>query len=112
MPLLFSYGTLRQESVQLSTFGRPLKGYPDQLIGFAHSVVTIADEQFVATSGKAQHSIVKFTGDPDSRLDGTVLEVSEQELALADSYEPEGYERVLTVLASGKQAWVYAESRG
>ena len=26
MPLLFSYGTLRQETVQLSTFGRLLQG--------------------------------------------------------------------------------------
>jgi hypothetical protein len=26
MPLLFSYGTLQQEAVQLSTFGRPLHG--------------------------------------------------------------------------------------
>jgi hypothetical protein len=27
MPLLFSYGTLQQENVQLATFGRKVKAY-------------------------------------------------------------------------------------
>jgi hypothetical protein len=39
-----------------------------------------------------------------------VFEVSEDELARADEYEPAGYNRVSTTLASGKQAWVYAGS--
>jgi hypothetical protein len=30
---LFSYGTLRQEEVQLATFGRRLAGRPDALVG-------------------------------------------------------------------------------
>ena len=34
MPLVFSYGTLQEERVQLSTFGRLLQGYSDALIGF------------------------------------------------------------------------------
>ncbi len=34
MPLLFSYGTLQQEDVQLSTFGRLLQGQRDELLGF------------------------------------------------------------------------------
>jgi hypothetical protein len=37
MPLLFSYGTLQQEDVQWSTFGRLLEGEPDELPGFALS---------------------------------------------------------------------------
>jgi hypothetical protein len=32
--LLFSYGTLRQRDVQLSTFGRLLDGRPDAIVGF------------------------------------------------------------------------------
>lgn len=31
---LFSYGTLQQETVQLSTFGRKLQGTADVLIGY------------------------------------------------------------------------------
>ena len=86
MPLLFSYGTLQQENVQLSIFGRRLQGTP-------------------------HHAIVTFTGRNDSRVKGTVFEVSEEELASADRYEPAGYKRISTTLASGKVAWVYADAR-
>ena len=111
MPLLFSYGTLQQEAVQLSTFGRVLAGQPDELVGFEQSLLTVADPDFVAASGKAQHAVVRFTGRPDSRVRGTVFEVSESELARADRYEPAGYTRVSATLASGKEAWVYADAR-
>ena len=111
MPLLFSYGTLQEDAVQLSTFGRRLRGQPDELVGFERSLVRIEDPQFVATSGKADHAIVRVTGRNDSRVSGTVFEVSDDELAAADEYEPAGYERVSTVLASGKQAWVYVDAR-
>ena len=93
MPLLFSYGTLQQESVQLSTFGRLLSGQPDELVGFEQSVLRIDDAEFVATSGQADHAIVRFNGRRDSRVSGTVFEVSDRELASADAYEPAGYKR-------------------
>ena len=39
---------------------------------------------------------------------GTVLEVTDDELAKADAFEaPAQYERIQVSLASGKQAWVY-----
>ncbi len=111
MPLLFSYGTLQQEGVQLSTFGRRLKGERDELVGFEQSLLEIADPQFVANSGKAHHAIVRFNGRSDSRVAGMVFEVSERELAQADQYEPTGYKRIAALLASGKEAWVYADAR-
>jgi gamma-glutamylcyclotransferase (GGCT)/AIG2-like uncharacterized protein YtfP len=111
MPLLFSYGTLQQEAVQMATFGRLLHGQPDELIGFAQSTLKIEDPEFVATSGKAYHSIVKFNARDDNRVGGMVFEVSDAELAKADRYEPAGYKRVTARLASGKQAWVYADAR-
>jgi hypothetical protein len=111
MPLLFSYGTLRQEAVQLSTFGRVLEGHADELVGFEQALLRIEDPRFVATSGKRHHAIVKFNGRSDSRVSGMVFEVTERELARADAYEPAGYKRVLATLGSGKQAWVYADAR-
>ena len=54
---------------------------------------------------------MKFNGRNDSRVRGTVFEVSEGELAEADRYEPAGYKRVSAMLASGKEAWVYADAR-
>lgn len=108
MPLLFSYGTLQQEAVQLSTFGRRLQGHPDELIGFEQSSLRIEDPEFVAASGKSEHAVVRFNGRSESRVAGLAFEVSEEELARADRYEPAGYKRISTTLASGKEAWVYA----
>jgi hypothetical protein len=108
MPLLFSYGTLQQPAVQLSTFGRLLDGSPDEIVGFEQSVLRIDDPEFVARSGKADHAIVRFTGREDSRVRGMVFDVTDEELARSDDYEPAGYTRVRAKLASGREAWVYA----
>src|SRR5262249_1285032 len=108
MPLLFSYGTLQQPAVQMSTFGRLLRGQPDEIVGFEKSLLEIDDPQFVATSGSAHHAIVQFNGRSESRVSGTVLELTDDELAKADRYEPAGYKRVHAMLASGRTAWVYA----
>jgi gamma-glutamylcyclotransferase (GGCT)/AIG2-like uncharacterized protein YtfP len=112
MRLLFSYGTLQQENVQLSTFGRLLRGQSDELLGFEQSVVRIEDPQVVATSGKTHHSNVTFNGRNDSRVSGTVFGITDAELAAADQYEQlAAYKRVAAKLASGKQAWVYVHAR-
>ena len=109
MPLLFSYGTLQEPEVQQSLFGRRLPGRPDELVGFELGVIEVEDPEFVATSGKARHAIVRFTGRDEHRVRGTALEVTDADLARADEYEPAGYVRVSTTLASGKPAWVYIE---
>jgi gamma-glutamylcyclotransferase (GGCT)/AIG2-like uncharacterized protein YtfP len=112
MPLLFSYGTLQQENVQRATFGRLLQGQPDELPGFEQSSVRIEDPQVVATSGQTHYANVTFNGRTDSRVRGTVFEITDAELAAADQYEqPAAYKRVAAVLASGKQAWVYIHAR-
>ena len=112
MPLLFAYGTLQQEDVQLSTFGRLLQGQRDELLGFEQSLVRIEDPQVVATSGKPHHANVTFNGRNDSRVSGTVFEITDAELAAADQYKQLAtYKWVAAMLASGKQAWVYVDAR-
>jgi gamma-glutamylcyclotransferase (GGCT)/AIG2-like uncharacterized protein YtfP len=112
MPLLFSYGTLQQNNVQLSTFGRLLQGQRDELLGFKPSLARIEDPQVVATSGKTHHANVTFNGRNDSRVSGTVFEITDAELAAADQYEQlAAYKRVAAMLASGKQVWVYVDAR-
>ena len=112
MPLLFSYGTLQQEHVQLSTFGRRLQGQRDELLGFEPSLARIEDPQVVATSGRTHNANATFTGRDDSRVSGTVFEISDAELAAADEYERlAAYKRIAAMLASGKQTWVYVDGR-
>ena len=111
MPLLFSYGTLQQDDVQLSTFGRRLDGQRDALVGFELSLVKIDDPAVVAALGKTHHANVRFNGHEDSRVPGTVFEISEAELVSVDRYEAAySYARRAAWLASGQHAWVYVHA--
>jgi hypothetical protein len=108
VPLLFSYGTLQDESVQISTFGRALFGRPDAIVGFATSKVRLQDPDAIAALGEEEHVNVVFDGRETSRVHGTAFEVTDDELAAADAYEREAsYSRVVATLASGPAAWVY-----
>ncbi|MBM3737210.1 MAG: gamma-glutamylcyclotransferase [Acidobacteria bacterium] len=94
MPLLFSYGSLQQDSVQMSTFGRLLSGERDGLPGYEASMA-------------GPNANARFTGGGET-LPGVVFEITDAELAAADEYEePDSYTRRQVTLASGKQAWVY-----
>ncbi len=112
MPLLFSYGTLQSAGVQLSTFGRLLQGSSDELPGFEQSLVPIEDPRVVATSGRTHNANATFNGSADSRVSGTVFDVTDAELTAADDYEQTAdYVRVAAILVSGRQAWVYLDAR-
>ncbi len=111
MPLLFSYGTLQDHRVQLSTFGRLLHGQPDELRGCKLSAIPIPDPNVLAASGRTHHANVTFTGRNDNCVGGTVFEITDAELETADRYErTAAYKRVEVVLASGKSAWVYVHA--
>ncbi len=111
MPLLFSYGTLQQEDVQLATFGRRLEGIPDTLPGFEPAFVQIPDPEVAAALGKTHHANAHYTGKAESHVPGTVFEVTDAELANVDEYEaPFAYRRVWARLASGAEAWVYVHA--
>ena len=109
MNLLFSYGSLRDEAVQRSTFGRLLRGEPDALPGFEPARLRIEDPRVVEATGETHYANVVFNGRDDSRVDGVAFEVTQAELEAADRYEADaGYVRIASRLASGRSAWVYA----
>ncbi len=107
---LFSYGTLQYEAVQLANFGRKLEGNKDQLPGFELSMLEITDPDVIATSGEAFHPIITYTGNSTNCVDGTVFDISEEELKRADSYEVSDYKRIKVKLSSGVSAWVYVNT--
>ena len=111
MPLLFSYGTLQDEHVQLSLFGRTLVGQKDALVGYERGLVRINDPLFAQTSGETHHAILRPTQNEADRVEGVAFEVTDQELERADLYEPVEYKRILAKLASGGQAWVYVDAQ-
>lgn len=108
MPWLFSYGSLQEEQVQLSTFGRLVQGERDALVGFEPSLVTIEDPQVRLATGKTHHANASANGKSESRVEGTVFEVSEAELLRVDEYEKAfSYKRIEVNMASSRIAWVY-----
>ena len=107
MPLLFSYGTLRDPTVQRANFGRVLDGREDRLPGYALSVLEITDPAVIAVSGQTHHPVLRPTGDGADVVDGMVFEVTDDELAAADAYEVDDYRRVRVRLVSTVDAWVY-----
>jgi hypothetical protein len=108
--LLFSYGTLQQDDVQIATFGRRLKGAADALPGYRHAWLTITDPEVIRTSGSDRHPIVTPSEDAADAVEGMVFRITPTELAAADTYEVADYKRVLVGLASGLHAWVYVRA--
>ena len=109
--LLFSYGTLQLEAVQLATFGRPLAGTGDALCGFELISLKIDDPAVVSISGTAHHTMATFTGRASDVVTGTVFAVTPGDIENADTYEVAAVKRVAVVLQSGFRAWVYVDAR-
>jgi gamma-glutamylcyclotransferase (GGCT)/AIG2-like uncharacterized protein YtfP len=106
--LLFSYGTLQKETVQMAHFGRELTGRPDTLPGYTRRTVPVTDPAVMALIGETQYVNAEPAAGPDQAISGVVFEITEQELAAADRYEEAArYRRISVSLRSGVQAWLY-----
>ncbi|MBU2665973.1 gamma-glutamylcyclotransferase [Actinoplanes bogorensis] len=106
MPLLFSYGTLRDPAVQRATFGRTLPARDDRIVGYRIDMLEITDAEVVALSGQSHHPVL-VPGTPADTVEGSVFDLTDDELLRADEYEVDDYRRVEVPLASGGAAWVY-----
>ena len=107
LELLFSYGTLQLESVQLSSFGRLLEGEKTKLYGYRVEQVRITDSAVLKASGEEYHPIVFESENESDCVVGTVFEITVDELKAADRYEVDDYKRVSVKLSNGKSAWMY-----
>lgn len=108
--LLFSYGTLRLASVQLSSFGRLLEGEDDAMTGYRTDMIEITDPDVLRRSGQRFHPLVVPSSNADDEVPGKVFRITAKELAAADAYEVSDYRRVEVSLKSGRRAWVYVKA--
>lgn len=97
MEYLFSYGTLQDESIQMEVFGRRVPFDNDELPGY------------IISSNKAygRYPLLEKRSDNNGGVSGICLHVTEDDLLEADLYEGEEYQRIKTLLKSGRKAWVY-----
>ena len=104
---LFSYGTLQKNEVQIELFGRLLNGAKDILTGYKISSIEIMDTAFLAKGEQKNQLTANSTNNKNDFIEGTVFQISEQELLSADKYEPDNFKRFKVKLDSGKTAWIY-----
>ena len=99
MQKLFTYGTLQYKTVQIMVFKRVAELTADTLEDYSK-------EEIVFGTGATYPIIIPQAG---SRVQGYVIEVSDDELALIDRYETSAYRRIQVTLKSGSVAWVYCQ---
>lgn len=97
--LLFVYGSLQDQQVQLEIIGRLVKGTPDVLLGYGISTITIENCVYPI--------LVPM---PGGIVEGEILRVSKDELHDIDIYEADEYRRVKVKLQSGTEVWVYTSA--
>lgn len=105
--LLFSYGTLQLEKVQIENYGRILKGERDRLIGYKIENLQITDSTVLSISQLEYHPIAVKSTNTDDFIEGMIFQITETELAETDKYEVSEYHRILETFESGKKAWIY-----
>ena len=93
---LFVYGTLKNSDIQRNIFGRTVNGQKDSLFGYRESMTMVGGEAFPL-----------IIPDVSGRVEGLVLELTADDLDLADKYETDAYRRIKIFLNSGITAWVY-----
>ena len=103
----FSYGTIQQEKVQLELYGHPLEGVKDFLPGYKIISIENTDPLSLARGEEQYHRLAVPSGNTGDLVEGTVFQLSNDELELTDRYEPDGYSRIKVQLQSGSEAWIY-----
>lgn len=111
MHLLFSYGTLQLEKVQIESFGRLLKGHKDSLKGYVLGQLKITDPDVLAKSEKEFHPIAEISTNNNDQIDGVLFEITQKELDQADAYEVSDYKRIEATFNSGKKGWIYIANK-
>lgn len=95
----------------MDLFGRFLAGTTDVLRGYKVSTIEITDETFLSKGEGKYQDTLTISADKNDMVEGTVLEVTNEELLTADKYEPANYRRTKVTLESGKKAWIYIAIR-
>jgi gamma-glutamylcyclotransferase (GGCT)/AIG2-like uncharacterized protein YtfP len=103
MEKLFTYGTLQNEDVQETIFGRTLQGTTETLIGYTLKEILI-EEEF----GIEPYPIIMETQNSEDSINGIMYEITTQELHKVDTYEGLHYKRVEVSLQSDEVVWAYS----
>ncbi|MGY3333958.1 acyl-CoA thioesterase-1 [Streptomyces filamentosus] len=107
---LFVYGTLREEHVREAVFGRQVPGTPGVLAGHVTAVPRPAAGSGTTAAGGGPAVRPTLERRIDGRTEGTVLHLTDDELAAADTHAEGHGVRRRVVLGSGERAWTHLDA--
>ena len=84
-----------------------MQGCNDALRIYKATIIEIKDKAFLAKGEENLQQTLVHSQYSNDVIKGTVFEVTQEELLVADKYGPENYNRITVMLQSGKEAWVY-----
>lgn len=84
-------------------------GEKDTLVGYTLSMVEITAPEVLKLSEEKYHPIIEFSGNADDKVEGTLFDVSEQEILNADKYEVDDYKRIEVTFESGNKGYIYVK---
>ena len=103
MPVINRFADFQNDLV---AFRHDLHRHPELLYEVHRTAGKVAERL-----KRTHHDNVKATGDDWSTVQGTVFDVTDEEIARADAFEAQyNYKRIHVPLASGKEAWCYVHA--
>jgi hypothetical protein len=101
MILLFSYGTLRDEKIQLEEFDVTfeIENELEEIKGYDMSEINI--------DGNFYNIVVE--GKIESTITGSIVHIPENLIYLVDEYEGETYKRISVKTKSGRDCMIYVK---
>ncbi|MGW4778390.1 GDSL-type esterase/lipase family protein [Streptomyces filamentosus] len=107
---LFAYGTLREEPVRDALFGRRVPSAPAVLVGHVPAAARPATGPDAAAVPGGPTGRPTLERRIDARTEGTVLHLTDDELAAVDAHAAGHGVRRRVVLASGERAWTHLDA--
>lgn len=109
--LVFAYGILKIEKIQVKNYGKKLEGSSDILRGYKLNSITIKDTVLIEDIETNNFEIAVNTKDENDIIEGFVFEINGEELAKTDQYLNTHYMRVLETNQKGEDVWVYVSKK-
>ena len=107
MPIVFSFGTLRQAHVQEALFGRRVTSEPARIVGYRVARVRITDPGSIEASGSDVHPALVVDDEESASVEGELLDLTDSELAAVDRYEQVSFQPIKVRTERGREAVAY-----
>lgn len=106
--LLFSYGPLNSNELQLKHYGRAFLGREDILSGYLFNNTEINGAHLIANP-TTKLQMARKSSEKNSKIKGMVYEITGEELVKTDRLLAFNAKRVMVTTDLGSEVWVYIE---